>query len=1219
MPANSIGPRIGVSGESAFKRSIREINAQLRTLDAEAKSLTATYDGQENSVEALTARQQNLTKQIEAQRRAVQEMEKFLAEHKSVLEQNTQANEKYQQNLMKARTELTKLQNQLDDTNQALDTTTRSLQAAAEGTQQAASRLNTAGNALTAGLTVPLVAAGTAAVNYASDTEESMNKVDVAFGSAAQSVKAWSETTLTSIGLARGTALDMAALYGDMATSMGYSREEAAEMSTTLVNLAADLASFKNLNIDQVNTALKSVFTGETESLKELGVVMTEANLEAYALEKGLGKTYAQMSQNEKVSLRYRYVLDQTKNAQGDFARTSDSTANQLRVLRESLKEATATLGTDLLPIVTPVISRLAELTQTFSSLDEGTRQNLVQTGLWLAMLGPAMKLTGGLTTAVNAGITAYQGLRTAQAAAAAGQLTLNAAMSANVIGLVVTAVGSLVAVLGSLAAATALAGGSTEDFGRQLESIEKSRQSAVESIEAENANTQGLIGTLESLMAVEDKSAGQKQAILGIVDQLNESVPELSLAYDEQTDSLNMTADAVRELALAEAQRAINQENQDALTEAYTTRLEAVAALNSAEADLALKEQELEEATAEITRQVNEMGAASSDAQITQQNLAAEVEALRRTIADANGDITDADALIESLSLKAEELAGAYAEAGSSAEEYTDATEDAAAVTDDLTASTEDALSVTRELTGTVDTLSKAMEEQTASGQLSVDTILDLVDAGYAAALAIDEETGAVTLNRDAYIDLAKAKIEEQITALKRAQLSAGFASAMAAEGRSAIDAARGYLRLSEAEALANKEDLGSEYAAQIAALEKLEKELDNYTVSVGSASGAGGKALTQAEKNLRAYQDIRDELDHLLAMGQITEEAYYKRLSEIRNQYLTDDENLDEYRKITEEIYKYDQELAENEDKLWAEQTNQLTEALQDRLDEIVSARDEMAEMLSGFGDLYTEADGQYSLTDLEAQTAAIERYGELLSQIEQMGAPANLMDEILGMDVKAATGYMEQLIALSGKDWNAYIAAWNAKQQAAIEVAQKFYQDELETLRTDYDQQLGDALSGMYDTAFASGEDIARSLADGIESESYAAIQAARALADSINAELSRAMGVGTVQVPVSTPAGVQTRSLDPQAIGQAYTERVVNVSSAMTVPSNTAQRQTANDAAASIINGLSTLLSRDPLDQPAEIVVNIGNETELARVLLPSLRAEERRNPEVESGV
>lgn len=123
------------------------------------------------------------------------------------------------------------------------------------------------GQTLTVGVTLPIMAGGVAAFNYASDTNESLNKVEVAFGKNADSVKQWSKTTLDNIGLAQGTALDLAATYGDMGTSMGLTTAEAGKMSTNMVDLAGDLASFKNIGIDQANSALTGVFTGETEAL----------------------------------------------------------------------------------------------------------------------------------------------------------------------------------------------------------------------------------------------------------------------------------------------------------------------------------------------------------------------------------------------------------------------------------------------------------------------------------------------------------------------------------------------------------------------------------------------------------------------------------------------------------------------------------------------------------------------------------------------------------------------------------------------------------------------------------------------------------------------------------------------------------------------------------------------------------------------------------------
>lgn len=206
-------------------------------------------------------------------------------------------------------------------------------------------KMKNIGSTMTAAVTLPVLAMGAASFKLASDYQESLNKVDVAFQGNAEEVKAWSKTTLKSFGIAKGTALDMAATYGDMATSMGLSTQQAADMSTSMVGLAGDLASFKNIGIDQANTALAGIFTGETESLKQLGIVMTQANLDEYALSQGIKKKTKDLTQAEQVQLRYNYVMEKTRNAQGDFARTGGGAANQMRIFGESLKELGATMG----------------------------------------------------------------------------------------------------------------------------------------------------------------------------------------------------------------------------------------------------------------------------------------------------------------------------------------------------------------------------------------------------------------------------------------------------------------------------------------------------------------------------------------------------------------------------------------------------------------------------------------------------------------------------------------------------------------------------------------------------------------------------------------------------------------------------------------------------------------------------------------------------------
>ena len=147
-----------------------------------------------------------------------------------------------------------------------------------------------------------------------------------------------------------------------MAKSFGFAEDSAFGMSTTLTQLAGDVASFYNITQDEAYTKLKSVFTGETETLKDLGVVMTENALNSYAMAKGIGKTVSKMTEQEKVALRYQFVMEKLSGASGDFIRTQDSWANQTRILKLQIESLKATIGQGLINVLNPLLKMLNTL-----------------------------------------------------------------------------------------------------------------------------------------------------------------------------------------------------------------------------------------------------------------------------------------------------------------------------------------------------------------------------------------------------------------------------------------------------------------------------------------------------------------------------------------------------------------------------------------------------------------------------------------------------------------------------------------------------------------------------------------------------------------------------------------------------------------------------------------------------------------------------------------
>lgn len=244
---------------------------------------------------------------------------------------------------------------------------------------------------------IPLSLLGGKFIKVASDYQESLNKVEVAFGSASDSVKKFSETAGKNFGIDKSSALDMAAQFGDMATSMGISQKNAGRLATSLVGLAGDLNSFKNLKGDMAKTALNAIFTGETESLKMLGVVMTETNLKQFALTHGITKKLDKMKQDEKVMLRYNYVMAMTKNAQGDFIRTISGFANQTRVLNDNFNTLSITLGTILLPYANKAIGVIIGLLEKFNKLSPSTQKIILVLGALAVALPPLLFFFGQL------------------------------------------------------------------------------------------------------------------------------------------------------------------------------------------------------------------------------------------------------------------------------------------------------------------------------------------------------------------------------------------------------------------------------------------------------------------------------------------------------------------------------------------------------------------------------------------------------------------------------------------------------------------------------------------------------------------------------------------------------------------------------------------------------------------------------------------------------
>lgn len=200
---------------------------------------------------------------------------------------------------------------------------------------------------------------GKQAVEVSSDLQEVQNVVDTAFGNMSYKMEQFADSAVKSFGMSRLSAKQTGSTFMAMAKGMDLPAEKASDMAVNLTGLSGDIASFYNISQDLASTKLKSVFTGETETLKDLGIVMTQTNLKQFALSKGITKNIDDMTQAELVQLRYAFIMKQTALAQGDFAKTQGSWANQTRILQEQWKEFLGILGNGLTQVLTPMIQAL--------------------------------------------------------------------------------------------------------------------------------------------------------------------------------------------------------------------------------------------------------------------------------------------------------------------------------------------------------------------------------------------------------------------------------------------------------------------------------------------------------------------------------------------------------------------------------------------------------------------------------------------------------------------------------------------------------------------------------------------------------------------------------------------------------------------------------------------------------------------------------------------
>lgn len=258
-----------------------------------------------------------------------------------------------------------------------------------------------AGAMLSVGVTGPLGAFGVQAFKAAMNAEELQSAFNVTFGSMSNSMNKWAESSGNAMGRSTREMQQAANTFG-IFFNQAANPKKAAVMSQKFSELAQDLSSFYNTDTQTAIDKLRSGLSGESEPLRDFGVFMTEAAVKAKAMKLGLAGAGNELTEQEKIMARYAIILDNTKNAQGDVARTSNSTANKLRAQRAAWEELQITVGSKLLPALTPLIGRLANLIDKFNTASPATQKLILYAGLAAFALGPLLMGVAGLAAGIG-------------------------------------------------------------------------------------------------------------------------------------------------------------------------------------------------------------------------------------------------------------------------------------------------------------------------------------------------------------------------------------------------------------------------------------------------------------------------------------------------------------------------------------------------------------------------------------------------------------------------------------------------------------------------------------------------------------------------------------------------------------------------------------------------------------------------------------------------
>jgi|GEM_PF-6215115 len=495
-----------------------------------------------------------------------------------------------------------------------------------------------------------LLAAGGASVKFASDLHESRSAMEQVFGQSAAIIHNFAEGAAGDFNVTKQAAFEYTSQLGGIFKASGLAEEGAAGMSVEMVKLAADMSSMKDLDFDVALEKIRAGLVGEAEPLRTVGVLLSEAAVQAKAMELGIGGANGQLTEAEKVQARYAIILDQTADMQGDVARTSESFANQLRNTKQEASDAAAELGTVLLPMATRLVATGGDLVSVFGDMPGPLQTAVVGAGAMTAGLA-------ALGLAIPPLVTGFTALRTAVLAA-------NLAMLANPVtaGLVIAAAAGMgVAWLKASNESAKM----EQAMARQTDIARILTNTTYENIQANkvafDAHVAGLEAEEAALVSRIEAAGANSQASYEMKVRLNELVDELNgarAAQDVWTEALDTATAAEQEQAAAAAATADEVRNANA---ASIDRANALAHQSSAALAASLAERILQEQTTGIIDETIRADAARikwlQGREETAKEIADELLGIKQVTLEASASISRTSGVTQSAAAAEREL----------------------------------------------------------------------------------------------------------------------------------------------------------------------------------------------------------------------------------------------------------------------------------------------------------------------------------------------------------------------------------------------------------------------------------------------------------------------------------------------------------------------------------------------------------------------------------